>query len=147
MFALILADAEVDVARVIVMLLIHDIVEIDAGDAPIHGAHDSAALEFAEKQAAERLFGLLPSDQAARLLSVWQEFEAAESADARFAKALDRLQPLLLNTLTEGGTWTENAVSEQQVYERYGPTIAGGSPALWVHARALVERHFGNRPS
>ena len=72
---------------------------------------------------------------------------AAESADARFAKALDRLQPLLLNTLTEGGTWTENAVSEQQVYERYGPTIAGGSPALWVHARALVERHFGNRPS
>lgn len=147
MFALILADAEVDVSRVIVMLLIHDIVEIDAGDAPIHGAHDSAALELAEKQAAERLFGLLPPDQAAWLLSIWKEFEAAESADARFAKALDRLQPLLLNTLTGGGTWTENAVSEQQVYERYGPTISGGSPALWIHARALVERHFGNRPS
>lgn len=147
MFALILADSEVDVARVIVMLLIHDIVEIDAGDAPIHAAHDSAALEFAEKRAAERLFGLLPPDQAAQLLAVWKEFEAAESADARFAKALDRLQPLLLNTLTGGGTWTENNVSEQQVYERYGPTIADGSPALWTHARALVERHFGNRPS
>lgn len=147
MFALILAGADVNVCRVIVMLLIHDIVEIDAGDAPIHGAHDSAALELAEKQAAERLFGLLPPDQAASLLSIWKEFEAAESADARFAKALDRLQPLLLNTLTGGGTWTENAVSEQQVYERYGPTISGGSPALWTHARALVERHFGNRPS
>lgn len=149
MFALILADAdvEVDAGRVIVMLLIHDIVEIDAGDAPIHGTHDSAALELAEKQAAERLFGLLPPDQAALLLSIWKEFEAAESADARFAKALDRLQPLLLNTLTGGGTWTENAVSEQQVYERYGPTIFGGSPALWTFARGLVERHFGNRPS
>ena len=147
MFALILADAEVDVGRIIVMLLIHDIVEIDAGDAPIHGVHDSTALEFAEKQAAERLFGLLPPDQAARLLSIWKEFEAAESADARFAKALDRLQPLLLNTLTGGGTWTENSVPEQQVYERYGPTISRGSPALWAHARALVERHFGKRPS
>jgi putative hydrolase of HD superfamily len=147
MFALILADDGVDVGRVIMMLLIHDIVEIDAGDAPIHGVHDTVALELAERQAAERLFGLLPPDQAARLLSVWQEFEAAESAEARFAKALDRLQPLLLNTLTDGGTWTENAVSEQQVYERYGPTISGGSPTLWAHARALVERQFANRPS
>lgn len=142
MFAMILVGKELDAGKIITMLLIHDIVEIDAGDAPIHGGHDTAALEVAERQAAERLFGILPADQATRLLSLWQEFEAAESPEARFAKSLDRLQPLLLNTLTGGGTWTENNVSEQQVYERYGPTIAGGSPGLWDHARALVAQHF-----
>lgn len=145
MFAMILADDGLDAGKIISMLLIHDIVEIDAGDAPIHGVHDTVALEIAERQAAERLFGILPTDQAARLLSLWREFEAAESPEARFAKALDRLQPLLLNTLTDGGTWTENNVSEQLVYERYGPTIAWGSSALWDHARALVERHFAGR--
>ncbi|MDJ0276062.1 HD domain-containing protein [Sphingomonas sp. 2R-10] len=145
MFALILADDGLDAGKIIAMLLIHDIVEIDAGDAPIHGVHDTAALEAAERQAADRLFGILPTDQATRLLSLWREFETAESPEARFAKGLDRLQPLLLNTLTGGGTWTENSVSEQQVYERYGPTIAGGSPLLWEHARTLVARHFGNR--
>ncbi|MDR6147627.1 putative hydrolase of HD superfamily [Sphingomonas sp. SORGH_AS870] len=145
MFALILAGDELDAGKIIAMLLIHDIVEIDAGDAPIHGVHDTAALEAAERQAADRLFGILPTDQATRLLSLWREFETAESPEARFAKSLDRLQPLLLNTLTGGGTWTENSVSEQQVYERYGPTIAGGSPLLWEHARTLVAQHFGDR--
>lgn len=142
MFAMVLAGEGLDVGKIITMLLIHDIVEIDAGDAPIHGIHDKAALEVAERQAADRIFGILPTDQATRLISLWREFEAAESPEARFAKSLDRLQPLLLNTLTGGGTWTENNVSEQQVYERYGPTIARGSPALWDHARALVARHF-----
>lgn len=145
MFALILAGDGLDAGKIIAMLLIHDIVEIDAGDAPIHGVHDTAALEAAERQAADRLFGILPTDQATRLLSLWREFETAESPEARFAKSLDRLQPLLLNTLTGGGTWTENSVSEQQVYERYGPTIAGGSPLLWEHARMLVAQHFGDR--
>lgn len=147
MFALILAGDGLDASKIITMLLVHDIVEIDAGDAPIHGVHDTIALQLAERQAAERLFGLLPADQAERMLSLWREFEAAESPEAQFAKALDRLQPLLLNTLTGGGTWVENDVSEQQVLDRYGPTIAGGSPALWDHARMLVERHFTNRLS
>jgi putative hydrolase of HD superfamily len=145
MFALILADDDrLDVGKVISMLLIHDIVEIDAGDAPIHGIHDRAALEIAETKAAERLFGMLPSDQAMRLLSLRREFEAAATPEAKFAKALDRLQPLLLNSLTDGGTWTENCVSEQQVYERYGPAIEAGSPRLWEAARALVQQHFAN---
>lgn len=104
MFAMILADKELDAGKVITMLLIHDIVEINAGDAPIHGSHDTAALEVAEREAAERLFGILPSDQAERLLALWHEFEAAKSPEARFAKGLDRLQPLLLNTVTGGGT-------------------------------------------
>lgn len=146
MFALVLAGDGLDAAKIIKMLLIHDIVEIDAGDAPIHGVHDTAALEAAERQAAERLFGILPTDQATQLLSLWREFEAAESLEARFAKALDRLQPLLLNTLTGGGTWTENSVSALQVHERYGPTIARGSPALWERARILVAQHFDSSP-
>lgn len=143
MFALVLGEDEtVDTGRVIQLLLVHDIVEIDAGDAPIHGNHDPAEIEARENAAAERLFGLLPEDQAGKLRALWHEFEAAETPEARFAKALDRLQPLLLNTLTGGGTWTEHRVSEQQVQERYGPTIARGSAELWRHARELVRAHF-----
>ena len=143
MFALVLADDEtVDTAQVVRLLLVHDIVEIDAGDAPIHGNHDAQDIEARENAAAQRLFGLLPDDQAAKFAVLWREFEAAETPEARFAKALDRLQPLLLNTLTGGGTWNENQVSEQQIHERYGPTIERGSAALWRHAKALVQRHF-----
>lgn len=148
MFALVLGEhAEgVDTHRVVQMLLLHDIVEIDAGDAPIHLAGtDMAALEHAERQAAKRLFGLLPPDQGRKLHAIWLEFEAAETPDARFAKALDRLQPLFLNTLTGGGTWTENGVTEQQVVDRYGPTIERGCPALWAEARKLVSRYFAER--
>ena len=145
MFALVLSDDEaVDTAHVIKLLLVHDIVEIDAGDAPIHGNHDSQAVEARENAAAERLFGLLPDDQAATFAGLWREFEAAETLEARFAKTLDRLQPLLLNTLTNGGTWTENRVTEREVHGRYGPTIERGSPALWRHAKALVRRHFAD---
>jgi putative hydrolase of HD superfamily len=149
MFALVLSEhAEgVDVLHVVKMLLVHDVVEIDAGDAPIHLAgQDKAVLEQAERRAAERIFGLLPPDQGRDLLALWSEFEAAETPSARFAKALDRLQPLLLNTLTDGGTWTENGVTEQQVNERYGPAIEAGSPVLWREAARLVRRHFAERP-
>ena len=148
MFALVLSEyAEgVDALHVVKLLLLHDIVEIDAGDAPIHMAgKDKALLSQAERRAAERIFGLLPSKQGQELLSLWLEFEAAETSEARFAKALDRLQPLLLNTLTEGGTWTENGVTEQQVIERYGPTIEGGSFALWQEASKLVRQYFAGQ--
>ncbi len=104
-----------------------------------------AALEVAEQHAAERIFGLLPGEQGDKLLALWREFEAAETPSARFAKALDRLQPLFLNTLAGGGTWTENGVTEQQVLERYGPTIQRGSPALWHEAQELIRQHFGHR--
>ena len=147
MFAFILSEhvEGVDQAKVIQMLLIHDIVEIDAGDAPIHiTGTDKSALERAERSAAERIFGLLPTTQGQKLLELWLEFEAAETPSARFAKALDRLQPLFLNTVTGGGTWTENSVTEQQVLERYGPTIERGSPEIWQEARKLVRQHFSN---
>jgi putative hydrolase of HD superfamily len=100
-----------------------------------------------ERAAAERIFGLLPSEQGQEFLALWLEFEAGETPNARFAKALDRLQPLLLNTLTDGGTWTENGVSEQQVLDRYGPAIEGGSRLLWQVASTLVRQHFGRRVS
>src|SRR5262245_32449179 len=99
-------------------------------------------LEAAEREAAERIFGLLPAEQATRFRDMWLEFEAGQSAEARFAKALDRLQPLLLNIAVGGGTWKESGVTEQQVIERYGPAIKGGSTALWNAARELVRTHF-----
>ena len=99
MFALVLADnvPDVDALHAVKLLLLHDIVEIDAGDAPIHVVgQDKAALDQTERQAAERIFGLLPSEQGRELLALWYEFEEAATPAARFAKALDRLQPLLL---------------------------------------------------
>lgn len=146
-FALVLAEhAEgVDPLHVARLLLLHDIVEIDAGDAPIHVAgKDKAALAQEERAAAERIFGLLPAAQAQEFLALWLEFESGTTPNARFAKALDRLQPLFLNTLTGGGTWAENDVTEQQVMDRYGPVIEAGSPLLWQEAKALVRRHFAD---
>lgn len=146
MFALTLAEyapSGVDAMHATRLLLVHDVVEIDAGDAPIHVAGvDKAALAEAEAHAAYRIFGLLPPEQNAEFLALWQEFEAAETPEARYAKALDRLQPLFLNTLTDGGTWQENGVTEVQVIERYGPTIDRGAPTLWVKAAELVRQHF-----
>jgi putative hydrolase of HD superfamily len=146
MFALVLVEhaAEpVDVLHAVRLLLVHDIVEIDAGDAPIHTSTvQSESLRAAEMNAAKRIFGLLPEEQGQQMEALWLEFEEARTPAARFAKALDRLQPLLLNVMTEGGTWTENAVTEKQVVERYGKTIEAGSPALWMAARKLVAHHF-----
>lgn len=146
MFALSLAEYAplgVDVMHATRLLLVHDVVEIDAGDAPIHVAGvDKAALAEAEAHAACRIFGLLPSGQGAEFLELWQEFEAAETLEARYAKALDRFQPLFLNTISGGGTWQENNVTELQVLERYGPTIERGAPTLWTEAAKLVHHHF-----
>jgi len=151
MFALVLsdhADAEVNAAHAAHLLLVHDIVEIDAGDAPIHARGIAKhELEAAESMAAERIFGLLPSAQAERFRNMWLEFEAGQTLEARFAKALDRLQPLLLNIAVGGGTWTDNGVTEHQVMERCGPSIEGGSVVLWHAAQELVRSHFNGRTS
>ncbi|HEK0908718.1 HD family hydrolase [Pseudomonas parafulva] len=145
MYALILnehASGAVDSNRVIRMLLLHDIVEIDVGDYPIHGGSSSQLQAEQEAEAAQRLFGLLPQPQATQMLELWQEFEQAETADARFAKALDRFQPLLINIFTGGGTWSESGVSRQQVIERYGPVIQRGAPELWALCERWIARHF-----
>ncbi len=134
LFALTLADHApegVQIDRVIRMLILHDIVEIDAGDAPIHGSYDAEAMAAKEQAAADRLFGLLPEDQAAEFRALWDEFEAAESPDAVFAKSLDRFQPPVLNLHSEGGSWPDYDVTEDQIRTRVGSKIARGAPGLW----------------
>lgn len=147
-YALILqqyAAAEICPERVIQMLLIHDIVEVDVGDTPIHQAAMGQSQAEQEERAAVRIFGMIPGEQGAKLLALWREFELAESNDAKFAKALDRVQPLLVNVNTCGGTWSDNGVTLEQVIERYGPTISRGSPTLWAACEALVHEHFASQ--
>ncbi len=148
MFAFTLAEHSggANILRVIKMLLLHDIVEIDAGDVPFFAVgSDTAAVARMEREAADRIFGLLPPEQGAEMLALWLEFEAAETKDARFAKAIDRLQPLLINTLTGGGTWNDFGVTESQAMNRYGAIISRGSPALWEEASRLVAQHFAEQ--
>jgi putative hydrolase of HD superfamily len=148
MYALLLqehAASKVNVERVIKMLLIHDIVEVDVGDTPIHGGSSPEDQWTRETQAAARIFGLLPAPQNTELRTLWHEFEEASTEDAKFAKALDRVQPLLVNVSTGGGTWSESGVTLEQVLERYGPTIARGSPALWQVCEQLAREHFAAR--
>lgn len=146
LYALVLADQagpDVSIGRVLRMLLIHDIVEIDAGDTPIHGKVDAAAQEAAEAAAADRLFGLLPADQAREFRALWDEFEAAQSADARFAKAIDRFQTPIANLANGGGTWREYAVTFDQLNRRVGVPIDAGAPSLWRWLRPRLKEWFG----
>lgn len=132
MYAMVLsehANTTVDTSRVITMLLLHDIVEIDAGDMPLHGPADPDR-EKKEIAAADRLYQLLPKDQANHFRALWDEFEAGATDDAKFAKALDRLQPIILNHQTEGGTWGDFNVSRSQVEKRTS-AIEKGSATLW----------------
>lgn len=149
LYALVLADQAgpgVSIDRVIRMLLIHDLVEIDVGDVPIHSAngqaHASLETTIAEARAADRIFGLLPSDLRDDLRALWEEFEAAESPDARFAKSLDRVQPVMANLMSGGGTWTTYNVTYDQLEARVGSKIAKGAPALWDWVRARCRPFF-----
>ena len=139
LFASVLSEwalGEIDTSRVVQMLLLHDIVEIDAGDTPLFADAENADQVEREQKAADRIFGLLPADQAELFRQIWDEFEAAETVDARFAKAIDRLQPILLNHVVGGGTWIDYDVDEQR--ERcLTKRIAEGSPALWAAAEAV----------
>ena len=149
LYAMVLADQAakgVDVNRVIRMLILHDLVEIDVGDVPIHSAggqaHASAATQAAEARAADRIFGLLPPDQASGLRALWDEFEAAESPDAIFAKSLDRVQPVMANLMSGGGTWVEYQVTAQQLQDRVGTKIARGAPGLWDWVKVRARSFF-----
>lgn len=136
------AVEKVDLLRTIKMLLIHDIVEIDAGDTFTYdeAAHEGKAER--EKAAAERIFGLLPEDQAAEMHTLWEEFEAKETPEARFATALDRLQPLIHNYQTDGATWQEHGVTQDAVLAR-NRHMETGAPTLWDFARAMIENAVG----
>jgi putative hydrolase of HD superfamily len=133
------ADAPVDACRVVRMLLVHDIVEVDAGDTFAYDTAGQADKAEREWRAADRLFGLLPHDQGRELRALWEEFEAAESADARFAAALDRLMPILHNIHTAGRSWQEHGITADRVLA-LNARMARGSQALWDYARREIER-------
>lgn len=134
-----------DINRVIRMLLIHDIVEIDAGDAPIHGDHDAEEMHQKELAAADRLFGMLPNDQSRELRALWDEFEAADSPDARFAKAIDRIPSPLANMANGGGSWTDYNVSLADLDLRVGTPVKKGSPVLWTWLREKISAWYQNK--
>lgn len=138
------ANRPIRIDRVIKMLLIHDIVEIDAGDNPIHGDHDTSEIEAIERAAADRLFGLLPADQAAGFRSLWEEFEAAETDDAIFAKSIDRVQPVVHNLETDGGTWPKFNVTRDLLETRVGVKVQRGAPAIWQFLTSRLSAYFGN---
>jgi Predicted hydrolases of HD superfamily len=129
-----------DIARVVEMLLVHDVVEIDAGDTFAFDAAANVDKEERETRAAARLFGLLPDDEARRFRALWDEFEECKTPTARFATALDRLQGLLMNDATgDGGTWRIHGVTSSQVLSRMAP-IESGAPALWPVVLDAVQR-------
>jgi len=132
------ANEPVDIARVVKMLLLHDIVEIDAGDTFVYDTAASKVQEEKELEAAKRLFGMLPDDQGKALFDLWLEFEAAQSADAQFAKALDRLIPMLLNYHNNGQSWCEHGVTREQALT-INQKIEYGSEALWEKAQHVIE--------
>ncbi len=131
------ANAEVNALRVLKMLLVHDIVEIDSGDTYVYDAAGNDTKADRESAAARRIFGLLPSDQEAELTQLWQEFEARETPAAKFAAALDRLMPLLHNYHTAGRSWREHGISEAQVM-RLNSHMNEGSQTLWDYAEAFI---------
>ena len=148
LYALVLADQagpDVDITRVIKMLILHDLVEIDAGDNPIFGSYDTADMEAQEQLAADRIFGILPKDLRDDLRATWEEFEANETPTARFAKSLDRFQPPMQNLAAGGGSWVEYNVTEAQFVEKVGRKIQTGAPGLWEFARARVSAWFAAR--
>ncbi|WP_299345808.1 HD domain-containing protein [uncultured Maritalea sp.] len=133
------ANTDVNLLRVLKMLLIHDIVEIDAGDAPIHDLEAQKGKEQREIDAANRLFGMLPSDFGNELKLLWEEFEAHKSDDAQFARAMDRLSPLLYSFHTKGVRWAYFDVNEDKVRMRNG-AIQDGSQRLWAFAKTIIEQ-------
>lgn len=132
------ANEQIDVLKVLQMVLIHDIVEIDAGDTFIYDNQKNHSNTHEERIAAQRIFGLLPDGQARKLIAVWEEFEAGQTPEARFARAMDRLEPLLQNSSNDGGTWKEFDVAYDQVYEKK-KVIAQGSAALWEFAEGVID--------
>jgi putative hydrolase of HD superfamily len=149
LYALVMAPVAgpgVDIGRVIRMLILHDLVEIDTGDVPIHSAggtaHHGAAQATAEAAAAARIFGLLPAGQGQAFHDLWSEFEANETADAVFAKSLDRAQPVMQNIASGGGTWVEYDVTYVQLVERVGLRIQRGAPMLWTWLDARAQAFF-----
>ena len=133
------AESPVDMDRVVRMLLVHDIGEIDTGDTIFFAEGGWEDRKAAELAAVKRIFGLLPEGQAAEFLALWQEFEQAETSEALFAHAVDRAMPVLLNLANEGQSWRENDISYERVVHRIKPPIQAGCPELWDYLEGRLE--------
>ena len=128
------ANDEIDVLKTVTMLLIHDLVEIDAGDTYAYDEEAKKSKEARERDAADRIYGLLPKEQQQKLRALWEEFEANETPEARFAHAMDNIQPIMLNHATDGKAWVEHDVKVSQVLKRNQITPLG-SEELWEYAK------------
>lgn len=137
------AEGDVDLLRVLKMLVLHDLVEIDAGDTFAYDEVGRADQQERERRAADRIFGFLPTDQEMELRALWDEFDLRETDDARFAAAVDRLQPVLLNLASDGDTWLEHGIHAEQVRER-NAHVADGAPALWGLVQDSIETAVDN---
>ncbi len=132
----------VDLDRVIRMLLVHDVGEIGTGDTMFFIQEGLAERKAGELETVTRIFGMLPDGEGAGLLEVWHEFEAGETAESRFAHAIDRAMPVLLNLANHGQSWRENGIAYETVVRRVGPEVQAGCPTLWEYLEArLAEEH------
>lgn len=134
------ANEPVDVPRTVMMLLVHDLVEIDAGDTYAYDAAGNATKRQREEKAAERIYGLLPKEQGSMLRELWEEFEAMETPEAKFANALDKIQPVLLTDQAQGKSWREHQIKESQIMQRNARTHEG-SEVLWDYIRDVIEKN------
>ena len=138
------AESPVDLDRVIGMLLVHDIGEIDTGDTIVYATEGQEERKAAERVAVTRIFGMLPAPQAARFMALWEEFESGETAESRFANAVDRAMPALLNLANQGQSWRENGITHARVVGRIAAPIQAGCPALWQYMEARLEQERQN---
>lgn len=137
------ANEPVDILKVVKMVLIHDLVEIDAGDTYAYDKKGNETKSERELQAAERIFGLLPGAAGTEFRALWDEFEAGETIEARFARTLDKIQPVLLNDASGGIAWKAHDIHVSQVLERNEETHKG-SEVLWEYAREIIEKNVKN---
>lgn len=135
------AEEPVDVLRVMTMVLIHDLVEIDAGDTYAYDEEGAATKRERELRAADRIFGILPEDQGKYFRELWDEFEAYETADAKYAHLLDNFQPLLLNDASGGLSWVEHEVKKAQIYKR-NDKIEETSKVIWEYMKSVVDENI-----
>ena len=135
------SEEPVDVPKVMLMVLIHDLVEIDAGDTYAYDSEGAKTKREREVKAAERIFGILPEDQGAYLRELWDEFEEYETADAKYAHLLDNFQPLLLNDASNGKSWKEHVVQKEQIYKR-NKRIPETSEQVWKKMQDIIQKHI-----
>ncbi len=134
------ANEKIDVLKTIKMVLLHDVVEIDAGDTYAYDIQGGKTKRLREERAADRIYGMLPEDQKQEYRALWEEFEKRETPEAKFANTLDRVQPVLLNNASGGKSWREHGIKKEQVLGR-NQTTHEGSEALWEYIRNIIEEN------